>query len=138
MPALKKYIIKSIVDVSPVYERIPFESQDQLTQTAPYISNLPTPTFRDINEAGSEISADFAQISNSLSVYDNDIRIDPILEMQKNMVMDTRQAQVDAATKAFAFQLVEDYINADPVNDNHRAFPGLRKLDRGCADAGNG
>jgi hypothetical protein len=126
MPALKKYIIKSIVDVSPVYERIPFESQDQLTQTAPYISSLPTPTFRDINEAGSEISADFAQISNALSIYDNDIKIDPILEMQKNMVVDTRQAQVDAATKAFAFQLVEDYINGDPVNDNHRSFPGLR------------
>lgn len=125
MPALKKYVIQSIVNVSPVYERIPFENQDQLTQTAPYISNLPTPTMRHINEAGSEISADFAQISNALSIYDNDIKFDPIIEMQKGMVQNVRQAQVDAGTKAFAYQLVNDYINASPLVDT-RNFPGLR------------
>lgn len=125
MPPLKKYVIKSIVDVSPVYERIPFENQDQLSQIAPYISNLPTPTFRDVNEAGQEISADFAQLASSLSIYDNDIKLDPVVEMQKNLVQDIRQSQVDAGTKAFAYQLVEDYINSDPTS-NHRKFMGLQ------------
>ena len=124
-PPLKKYVIKSIVDVSPVYERIPFENQDQLSQIAPYISNLPTPTQRDVNEAGQEISADFAQLASSLSIYDNDIKLDPVVEMQKNLVQDIRQSQVDAGTKAFAYQLTEDYVNADPTV-NHRNFMGLQ------------
>lgn len=126
MPALKKYIIKSIVDVSPVYERIPFENQDQLSQTAPYVSNLPNITMRHVNEAGSEVSADFAQISTAMSIYDVDIKIDPVLQLQKNMIMDPRQSQVDMVTKAYAYQLTEDYINADPDTDT-REFEGLRK-----------
>lgn len=124
MPPLKKYVIKTLVDESPVYERLPFENQDQLSAIAPYISNITAPSMRHINEAGSEVSADFAQLANALSIYDIDIKIDPVLEMQKNMIQDPRQSQVDAETKAFAYQLVEDFINADPTSDT-RKFPGL-------------
>lgn len=126
MPALKKYIINTLVAVSPVGERIPYESQDQLSQTAPYISNLPTPTLRHVNEAGQEISADFAQISNALSIYDNTIKFDPVIEMQKNMVQNVRQSQVDWSTKAMAYQIVNDYINGNSLTDS-RAFDGLRQ-----------
>lgn len=125
IPPLKKYVIKSIVDESPVYERIPFENQDQLSQIAPYISNLTAPSMRHVNEAGSEVSADFAQIATSLSIYDIDIKIDPVIQMQRNMIQDIRQSQVDAETRAFAYQLVEDYINADPTSDT-RKFMGLQ------------
>lgn len=122
---LKSYIIKNLVDVSPVYERIPFENQDQLSQLAPYVTNLAAPTMRHVNEAGSEVSADLAQIANSLSIYDIDIKIDPVLEMQKGMIQDPRQTQVDLETKAFSYQLTEDYINADPTS-NTREFMGLQ------------
>lgn len=122
---LKSYVIKNLVDESPVYERIPFENQDQLSQLAPYVSNLAAPSMRHVNEAGSEVSADLAQLANSLSIYDIDIKIDPVLEMQKGMIQDPRQTQVDLETKAFAYQLTEDYINADPTS-NTREFQGLQ------------
>lgn len=125
MPPLKKYVIKNLVDESPVYERIPFENQDQLSQLAPYMTNLTAPSMRHINEAGQEVSADFAQLANSLSIYDIDIKIDPVLEMQRNMIQDPRQSQVDAETRAFAYTLTDDFINADPTSDT-RKFQGIQ------------
>jgi hypothetical protein len=124
MPPLKKYVVKTLVDESPVYERIPFENQDQLSQIVPYISNIKAPSMRNLNQAGSEALADFAQVANALSIYDIDIPLDPVILMQKNMIQDPRQAQIDAQTKAFAYQLVEDYINSVAVSNNGK-FDGL-------------
>lgn len=127
-PDLRNYIVKNMVAESLLAERIPFENQDQLTQTGAVMTGIPTPTLRHINEAGSEVRATFAQRNNALSIIDNTIRIDPVLEMQKGMIGgSTRQNQVDAASRAIAYQIVDLWYNGDP-SDDIREPAGVKKM----------
>lgn len=127
-PDLRNYVIKSIVEESLIAERIPFENQDQLTQAASVVTGIPTPTLRHINEAGSEVRSTFAQRNNALSIIDNTVRIDPVLEMQKGIVGGgTHQQQVDLASKAIGYQIVDLWYNGDP-NDDIREPAGIKKM----------
>lgn len=127
-PDLRNYIIKSIVEESLIAERIPFENQDQLSQAGAVVSSIPTPTLRHINEAGSEVRSTFAQRNNALSIIDNTIRIDPVLEMQKGIIGGgTRQQQVDLASRAIGYQIVDLWYNGDPADDI-REPAGIKKM----------
>lgn len=126
-PSLRNYVIQTIVDESPLVERIPFENQDQLSQSASYISSIPTPGLRHINEAGTEIKGTFAQRNNSLSILDDTIRVDPALEMQKGQIVNPKQAQIDLGSKAFGFRIAQLYVNGDPVSDTRESM-GIKAL----------
>ena len=125
-PKLQKYVINTLVAASPLAERIPYESTDQLTTTAPYTSSLPTPTFRKLNEAGSEISSDFSQVSRSVSIIDNDIKLDPVTDKLKTIV-DMRQQQITNASKAFGYFMVDKFVNGDITSDPYE-YDGIRRI----------
>lgn len=126
---LKKYVINNMVEESTLFERIPYETVVALRSIVPYKTAIPTPTFRHVNEAGSELSSTYDQIERALSIIDNDVKIDPVLEMTKNNIVNPRQQQIDDASKAYAYRIVDKYINGSIVS-NDREWDGLqRQLD---------
>lgn len=121
-----KFVIDTAVRESPIFRRLMFEQSDALSMIGPYLANIPTPTYRHVNEAGSEISADFAQIAYALSIMDNDIKIDPVLNRVGNVIQNTRRAQIEESVKAVAYLTVDKFFNGD-ITSNAREPEGIKR-----------
>jgi len=129
-PQLRKGIIRSFVEVSPFGRRIPFITTGALSVPVTYISGIPTVQLRLINETVATQTAQFSQLVESLSIFEADIDIDPVLLANKNMVQRLDVAQTQAKIQAMAYDLVDQAVNGDPTA-NIRQPRGLkRSLDQ--------
>lgn len=123
-----KAIVDTLVKQSDVYNRLSFQAAMGMNEVHPYLSNIPTPGLRHINEAGAENTADWAQISYALSIMESTVKIDPVANMVPNQSQNVFRANVDAITKAFAFQTVNLFVNGDITNDLREPEGMLRRL----------
>lgn len=126
--AVGKAIVDTLVKQSDVYNRLAFEQAEGLTGVTPYLSNIPTPSLRHVNEAGSENTADWAQLAYALSILESTVKIDPVANMVPNQVQNVFKANVDAITKAFAYRTIDLFVNGDVTNDNREPDGLLRRL----------
>lgn len=130
MPAIRRAVIDTAVRASPLARRIPFENSDALNLTAPYLSSLGTTGLRHLNEAASESSATWAQITHALAILESYIDIDPVILMQKNRIQNFQTMQGRAKVEGLMYRLVDLFINGDPL-ENSRESIGIRaQLDR--------
>lgn len=130
MPNIRRAIIDTAVRASPIARRIPFESTSAISLTAPYISSLGTTGMRHLNEASSETSATFAQITHALGILENYIDIDPVVLQQKNTIQNFQVAQSRARVQGMMYKMVDLYINGDPLVDSREPIGIRAQLNR--------
>ncbi len=126
--AMRKGVIMTMVEESPVFRRIPFETTGALNIPITYLAGVPTVPLRHINEAPALTEASFAQASESLNIIDTDIDIDPVLLDNKNQVQKLDVAQTQAVVSSIAQRVVDLFINGDPTSDAREPLGIRRRL----------
>ncbi len=126
-PKLRQGIIQTMVETTALLDRIPIETAGALSVPVVYLSGVPTVSLRHINEAVTDQKATFAQMTESLSIIDTDIDIDPVLLAVKNQVQDPAAAQTQAIVASLGARVNDLIINANPTT-NSREPTGLKYM----------
>lgn len=118
-----KYLISTVADYflmeSMMLQLIPWESSAELATAIPFMTSLPTVTWRKLNASYSESTGKFGIKTEDKYIYGHDIDVDVVL-VRANPENRTRQRR--ASAKAMAFEFNDQFINGDPTNDE---FKGL-------------
>jgi len=120
---------------SPV-ERVPFEDVESLNVPVAMLAQADAPTLRLINEAPQAWDARFDQFSETLKVIENTLVHDPVVLMQKNLVVDPRQQKITAYQRQLQYLVNELLINGDPSSDPRNPAGLLYRLDNEAKFAG--
>jgi hypothetical protein len=125
---MRKGVIQTMVEESPVFRRIPYETTGALSMPVTYIAGVPNVPMRHINEAPATSEASFAQTTETLHIIDTDIDIDPVLLDNKNQVQKLDVAQTQAIVKSLANRVVDLFVNGDPTSDAREPLGIRRRL----------
>lgn len=142
-PKLRGAVLNTLVKNVPLMDRIKWDNTKNLTQVVTYISGLPTPAFRSLNEQGTEVKASFAQVQETLKILEVDIVIDPVLLML-NSIQNVEAANADATIKSIGYFVNQMLIQGNDDSDPEQPRGIDRRLrhdDRFAGqtvDAGNG
>lgn len=129
-PKLRKGIISTLVEESAFARRLPLETTGALQVPVVYLSGIPTLSLRFLNEAVGEQKATWAQVVETLHIFDADIDIDPVLLDNKNQVQRLDVAETQAKVTAMAYDLCDMAINGDPTADARQPRGLRRSLDK--------
>jgi hypothetical protein len=108
-------------------DRIKWADTKQLTMVTPYISGLPAPGFRSLNEAPTETKATWGQMQETLKILENDIIVDPVLLMLDS-IQNVQAANTEAYVKALGYFVNNTLINGDSSTDVESPDGLLRRL----------
>lgn len=99
-------------------ERIPWEGTTSLGVTVAMLSQVDTPTMRNLNPASiTAWQARFDQMQETLKILENTIIIDPVLLEIKDTVQDLRVSQVTAYMRTVNYLVNDLFINGDGVTN---------------------
>ena len=130
-PKIRKGVIKTWVELSAFSRKVPTQTTGALQVPITYQSGVPTAQLRFINEAVSTQTSDFSQRVVSLSIFESDIDVDPVLLANKNVIQRLDVVNVENKVKAMAYDFANYAINGDPVAGNQREPLGLKRaLDK--------
>jgi len=101
---------------SPV-ERISWENVEALNVPVAMLVQADSPTLRHINETPGAWEARFDQFQETLKIIENTLSIDPVLLMQKNLVVDPRQSKIMIYTRELNYLINNLLVNGDPTVD---------------------
>ena len=101
-------------------DRIPWAGVNSLRQTVVSLSQVDTPSLRNINEPPTVWKAQFEQFEETLKTIENTITIDPVLLMVKDYVQDLRISQVKAYMKQVNYLINDLLINGNPSVDERQ------------------
>lgn len=136
-------ILYSILMPSPLASRIPFDDVGDIRTMVMEIRQLPTVHHRPLNPPSVNVaSASFGQRVESLSIISDKIGVDRQALGNKSSHVDPMAAEVEAYTKAVAYEMCNMYINGDPVANPdqpgglvYRFLTDLRLSDGSAAPA---
>ena len=131
-PTLRAGIIKALVENAMLIDRIPWATTGSKQTTVTYLSGIPTVQLRHLNEAVGQRKAEYAQLTETLSIIDQDIDIDPVFMDEQNHVQDLQVAETEAVMASIGYRINDLFINGDP-NTDARAPLGIRKRLEGDA-----
>lgn len=142
-PKLRGAVLNTLVKNVPLMDRIKWDNTKNLTQVVTYISGIPTPAFRSLNEAPSEVKPTFAQVQETLKILEVDIIVDPVLLMLDS-IQNIEAANANATVKAVGYFVNDMLINGNDSSDEEQPRGidiRLRDDERFAGqtiDAGNG
>ena len=126
--AMRKGVIQTMVEESPLFRRITYETSGALSLPVTYLAGVPNVPLRHINETPVTSEASFAQTTETLHIIDTDIDIDPVLLDNKNQVQKLDVAQTQAVVKSLANLVVDLFVNGDPTSDVREPLGIRRRL----------
>lgn len=125
---LRKGIFMNLLRHAKIMELVPFEEVNALTNVAVRWTNLPSVSYRRINEGYTTSSGDVDQVYESVYILGGDIEMDVLFDkpqLKANYIVDPAKLQIDMKMKALAFQFNYDFINGDHTVDPD-GFEGLK------------
>lgn len=111
-PKLRAAVLNTLVKNVPLMDKIKWEKASNLTQVVPYISELPAPSFRDLNAAPAEVKAQWSQLQETVKILEVDIVVDPVL-LLVDSVQNIEAASAEATVKAIGYFVNEKLIEGD-------------------------
>jgi hypothetical protein len=115
-PKLRGAVLNTLVKNVQLMDKIPWENTKTLTTIVPYISGIPTPSFRSLNEAPSEVKASWAQQQETLKILEVDIVVDPVLLMIDS-IQNIEAANADATVKSIGYFVNWKFIHGSSLSD---------------------
>lgn len=112
---LTKGVIYTIVRESPLMQKIPFKDIGDIQLMMFEADDLPVPGYRALNSSTvNEVSATLARRTETLKVLSNKIVVDRQFRDNKSNVVDPVAFQMEAYSKAIAYEVVDKFFNGDP------------------------
>lgn len=116
-PKLRAGIIKTLLESVMLQDRVPYITTGSKQATVAFLSGVPSVGLRFLNETVGTIKASFSQMTEVLSIIDNDIDIDPVLLDEKNQIVGIQTAEVQNVVAAIGYRMNELFVNGDPTSD---------------------
>lgn len=114
----QKVVIYSMLSHSQLFDVLPFDDTGDLNVMVMEATGLPTPDHRAINPTTVNVArAMFGQRPEALKIISNRITVDRQQLGNKSSHVDPRTAAIEQYTKAIAYQLVDMFINGNPVTN---------------------
>jgi len=111
-------VLYSMLAHSQLFDRLPFDDTGDLNMMVMEATGLPTPSHRPINPTSINIAtAQFGQRSESLKIIADKITVDRQLLNNKSSHIDPRTAAIEQYTRSLAYQIVNMWINGNPVTN---------------------
>lgn len=126
-PKLRGAVLNTLVKNMPLADSIKWENTKALTSIVPYISGIPTPSFRSLNEAPSEVKADWATMQETLKILEVDIVVDPVLLMLDS-IQNVEAANAEATVKSIGYFINHKLLMGDSLTDVEEPDGILRRL----------
>lgn len=108
-------------------DRIKWQDTKNLTELITYISGVPAPSFRSLNEAPSEVKATWAQTNETVKILEVDIVVDPVLLMV-NSIQNVETANAEAVVKSIGYFVNQMLVLGDSSTDIEQPDGLLRRL----------
>ncbi len=124
---LQRGVIETIIEESPVLERLPFITVEGNSFKYNQENTLPAASFFAVNAVWTEGTATFTQKTASLSILGGDADVDNFIQRTRSSVQDQRAVQTQLRAKSVARKFEDTVILGDTTVDSN-AFDGLRVL----------
>lgn len=120
-------VIETIVQESPVLQRLPFIEITGNGLTYNRENAAPTATFYDVGDTWTEDTPTFTQLTSTLKVMGGDADIDNFLKSTRSDLQDLEAAVVQLKAKAVRSLFDNTFINGN-VSTNAKSFDGIDRL----------
>ncbi len=124
---LRRGVIETIIEESPILERLPFITVEGNSFKYNQENTLPAASFFAVNAVWTEGTATFTQKTASLSILGGDADVDNFIQRTRGSVQDQRAVQTQLRAKSVARKFEDTVITGDTTVDSN-AFDGLRVL----------
>ena len=123
---LARGIMEMFVQESPILDRIPFMEIAGNAYQYNREATLPGVAFRGVNEAYSESTGTFNQVTEGLTILGGDADVDRFIQQTRSNVVDQRAQQTRLKVKAMSYKFSDHFFNGDVAVDP-KGFDGLKK-----------
>lgn len=129
-PAIQKASI-SMIKAGSVFQDIPIETKKSLIyRGARWEDDLPTPTWRNINEPGTAVKGSPRNYQEQVFIARDNVDVDEFLSMDENAFDDPFESVVNAYLMGLSYDLNNKVINNNHKTGDKKCFVGLRgRLD---------
>ncbi len=124
---LQRGVIETIIEESPILERLPFITVEGNSFKYNQENTLPAASFFAVNAVWTEGTATFTQKTANLSILGGDADVDNFIQRTRGSVQDQRAVQTQLRAKSVARKFEDTVITGDTTVDSN-AFDGLRVL----------
>jgi HK97 family phage major capsid protein len=121
---LKRGVIETIIEESPILERLPFIQVEGNSFKYNQESTLPTAAFYAVNATWTEGTATFAQQMANLTILGGDADVDNFIQRTRGSLQDQRVIQTQLRAKSVARKFEQTFIYGDDSVDTN-SFDGL-------------
>jgi hypothetical protein len=123
---LQRGILETFVQESPVLDRLPLLTIQGNAYAYNTEATLPGVAFRSVNEAYTESTGTFNQLTESLVILGGDADVDRFIVQTRGNLFDQRAAQTRLKVKAASYKFQDAFFNGDTSVDA-KSFDGLKK-----------
>jgi hypothetical protein len=123
---LQRGILETFVQESPVLDRLPLLTIQGNAYAYNTEATLPGVAFRSVNEAYTESTGTFNQLTESLVILGGDADVDRFIVQTRGNLFDQRAAQTRLKVKAASYKFQDAFFNGDTSVDS-KSFDGLKK-----------
>lgn len=123
---LKRGVILTVCEESPVLERLPFMNVSSDTYKYNQTQAMPRADFRAVNEDYTEGTGKLHQVIESLTILGGDSDVDRALVKTQGNVNDLRSIHDGLKSKSVAGKFTDTFFNGDN-SSNAKEFNGLQK-----------
>lgn len=123
---LQRGVLEIFVQESPVLDRIPLLEIQGNAYAYNREGTLPGVAFRSVNEAYTESTGTFNQLSESLVILGGDADVDRFIQKTRSNLNDQRANQDRLKVKAMSYKFQDTFFNGDVAVDT-KGFDGLKK-----------
>ena len=120
-------VIETIVQESPVLQRLPFIEVVGNSLTYNRENRAPTAGFYSVGDTWTESTPTFTQVAATLKILGGDADIDNFLKSTRSNIQDLEAAVVQLKAKAVQTKFEDTFVNGDRSSDAN-AFDGIDKL----------
>ena len=137
--ALRRGVIETIVEVSPIAQYLPFNSIQGFAQRGLKHGTLPTVGFRSVNTDWTTAEGALAPWLEPLAILGGRVTVDRFLVEQGGNLVDIKTSQYDLKARAVGIKLSETFFEGD-IQTDAKVFNGMRKRLTGnqLIDMGDG
>ena len=120
-------VIETIIQESPVLQRLPFIEVVGNSLTYNRENRAPTASFYSVGDTWTESTPTFTQVAATLKILGGDADIDNFLKATRSNIQDLEAAVVQLKAKALQTKFEDTFVNGDRETDAN-AFDGIDKL----------
>jgi hypothetical protein len=123
---LQRGVLETFVQTSPVLDRLPLITINGNAYAYNQEATLPGVAFRSVNEAYTESTGTFNQLTESLVILGGDADVDRFIVQTRGNLADQRAVQTALKVKAASYKFQDAFFNGDTAVDA-KSFDGLKK-----------